>query len=76
MVLGPTSRPGQAVPCTGVVECQAGVILHNLGEAVAEHGYTLPLDLGSRGSCFIGGNSLWTLILITDSDLRTSTILF
>lgn len=43
-------------PDAGVVECEAGVILQNLADKVAEHGYTVPLDLGARGSCFVGGN--------------------
>ena len=38
-----------------MVECEAGVILQNLADAVGEHGYTIPLDLGARGSCFVGG---------------------
>ncbi|KAL5254610.1 hypothetical protein ACHWQZ_G014149 [Mnemiopsis leidyi] len=43
-------------PYAGIVECEAGVILQNLSDKVGEHGYTVPLDLGARGSCFIGGN--------------------
>ena len=31
------------------------MILQNLSDKVGEHGYTVPLDLGARGSCFIGG---------------------
>ena len=44
-----------SIMLTGVVECEAGVILENLSDKVGEHGYTVPLDLGARGSCFIGG---------------------
>lgn len=43
-----------AVGGTAVVE--AGAILQNVQEAVAEHGLRFPLDLGARGSCTIGGN--------------------
>ncbi len=39
---------------TAVVE--AGAILQNVQEAVAEEGFRFPLDLGARGSCTIGGN--------------------
>lgn len=35
---------------------QAGCTLHALQEAAAEQGLFLPLDLGARGSCTIGGN--------------------
>ena len=39
---------------TAVVE--AGAVLQNVQEAVAEEGFCFPLDLGARGSCTIGGN--------------------
>ncbi len=39
---------------TAVVE--AGAILQNVQEAVADEGFCFPLDLGARGSCTIGGN--------------------
>ena len=35
---------------------QSGVVLQTLQEAVQEHGLIFPLDLGSRGSCTVGGN--------------------
>lgn len=35
---------------------QAGVILQNLHNALAEKGLLFPLDLGAKGSCTIGGN--------------------
>ena len=35
---------------------EAGVILETLQQAVAHAGLFLPLDLGARGSCTIGGN--------------------
>ncbi|ORX91796.1 hypothetical protein K493DRAFT_303790 [Basidiobolus meristosporus CBS 931.73] len=41
---------------TGVVTCDAGCILENVDNYVAERGYIVPLDLGSKGSCQIGGN--------------------
>jgi len=39
---------------TAVVE--AGAILQNVQEVVAQEGLRFPLDLGARGSCTIGGN--------------------
>lgn len=39
----------------GVVVAEAGVILANLHDAVAEHGMRFPLTLGGKGSATIGG---------------------
>ncbi|XP_078266731.1 D-2-hydroxyglutarate dehydrogenase, mitochondrial [Rhinoraja longicauda] len=41
---------------TGALVCQAGCILENLNNYLAEQDYIMPLDLGSKGSCHIGGN--------------------
>ena len=41
---------------SGVLECDAGCILETLDHHVAEKGYIMPLDLGAKGSCHIGGN--------------------
>lgn len=41
---------------SGTLVCQAGCVLESLYEYVAEHGLTMPLDLGAKGSCHIGGN--------------------
>lgn len=38
------------------MECESGCILENLEKAVAEKGLCMPLDLGAKGSCHIGGN--------------------
>lgn len=38
------------------VTCEAGCILEVLNTAVEEKGFTVPLDLGAKGSCMIGGN--------------------
>lgn len=43
-------------PVGRTVTVQAGCVLQTLQEAVASHGLYLPLDLGARGSCTIGGN--------------------
>ncbi|GBM38215.1 D-2-hydroxyglutarate dehydrogenase, mitochondrial [Araneus ventricosus] len=41
---------------TGVLKCQSGCILENLENLVNGKGYTVPVDLGAKGSCQIGGN--------------------
>ena len=46
----------QAVdPDSGLVRCEAGVILQNLHEAVAAKGRRFPLTLGGKGSATVGG---------------------
>jgi len=39
----------------GVAVIQAGAILQNVQEALADQGFLFPLDFGARGSCMIGG---------------------
>lgn len=41
---------------TGILVSEAGAVLQNLDETVSKQGYVLPLDLGAKGSCCIGGN--------------------
>ncbi|KAJ2783831.1 D-lactate ferricytochrome c oxidoreductase [Coemansia javaensis] len=41
---------------SGILVCDAGCVLEELDNYVAERGYTMPLDLGAKGSCHIGGN--------------------
>ncbi|KAJ1742051.1 D-lactate ferricytochrome c oxidoreductase [Coemansia sp. RSA 1086] len=41
---------------SGVLACDAGCVLEELDNYVAERGHTMPLDLGAKGSCHIGGN--------------------
>ncbi|VVT58378.1 uncharacterized protein SAPINGB_P006176 [Magnusiomyces paraingens] len=43
-------------PVTGILVADAGLILENADQYVAEHGFIFPLDLGAKGSCHIGGN--------------------
>ncbi|CAG8468071.1 9692_t:CDS:10 [Ambispora leptoticha] len=43
-------------PISGVLTCDAGCILEVLDNYAAERGYMMPLDLGAKGSCHIGGN--------------------
>lgn len=40
----------------GVLVCQAGCVLENLDNELAKHSLMMPLDLGAKGSCHIGGN--------------------
>ncbi|KDN38642.1 putative DLD2-D-lactate dehydrogenase [Tilletiaria anomala UBC 951] len=40
----------------GTLVCDAGCLLESLDNYVAEKGYMMPLDLGAKGSCHIGGN--------------------
>lgn len=41
---------------SGVLVCEAGCILEQLDNYLAPHGFAMPLDLGAKGSCLIGGN--------------------
>lgn len=41
---------------SGVLTCQAGCVLENLSFYLEERDYIMPLDLGAKGSCQIGGN--------------------
>ncbi|XP_049857866.1 D-2-hydroxyglutarate dehydrogenase, mitochondrial isoform X1 [Schistocerca gregaria] len=41
---------------SGVLVCQAGCILEVLDNYLSERGLIMPLDLGAKGSCNIGGN--------------------
>ena len=41
---------------SGILTCQAGCVLENLSLYLEDRDYIMPLDLGSKGSCQIGGN--------------------
>nr|CAD7197965.1 unnamed protein product [Timema douglasi] len=41
---------------SGVLVCQAGCILETLETYLQDRGLMMPLDLGAKGSCHIGGN--------------------
>eukprot|EP00002_Diphylleia_rotans_P038212 TRINITY_DN866_c0_g1_i9.p1 TRINITY_DN866_c0_g1~~TRINITY_DN866_c0_g1_i9.p1 ORF type:complete len:261 (+),score=42.83 TRINITY_DN866_c0_g1_i9:73-855(+) len=43
-------------PVSGILKAQAGCILGQLEDYLRPKGYTMPLDLGAKGSCQIGGN--------------------
>lgn len=42
-------------PAARIVECEAGVVLQSLHDAVAPHGLRFPLTLGGKGSATVGG---------------------
>eukprot|EP01132_Coremiostelium_polycephalum_P003754 gene3754-4674_t len=44
-------------PITGVVTCQSGCVLESIDQYLEPLGYTVPIDLGAKGSCQIGGNA-------------------
>ncbi|KAJ3280090.1 hypothetical protein HK104_000909 [Borealophlyctis nickersoniae] len=41
---------------SGILTCDAGCVLEVLDNWLADKGYMMPLDLGAKGSCQIGGN--------------------
>lgn len=41
---------------SGILTCDAGVILENADSYLRERGFIFPLDLGAKGSCHVGGN--------------------
>ena len=41
---------------SSVVRLQAGVVLEKLDAHLADYGLMVPLDLGAKGSCQLGGN--------------------
>lgn len=41
---------------TGILTCDAGCILQNLLDFAAARDHLVPVDLGAKGTCQIGGN--------------------
>ncbi|XP_037934034.1 D-2-hydroxyglutarate dehydrogenase, mitochondrial [Teleopsis dalmanni] len=41
---------------TGITVCESGCILENLDNKTREVGLVVPVDLGAKSSCYIGGN--------------------
>jgi FAD/FMN-containing dehydrogenase len=37
------------------LECDAGFVLEEVDNLIAKNGYMLPVDLGAKGTCLIGG---------------------
>ena len=54
--LGSMNRVRSFDEATGTLVCDAGCVLQTLDDYLAERGYMMPLDLGAKGSCQIGGN--------------------
>ena len=42
---------------SGVLTCESGCVLQSLDEFLETYGFMMPLDLGAKGSCQIGGNA-------------------
>ncbi|KAL7076786.1 hypothetical protein ACQ4LE_003929 [Meloidogyne hapla] len=40
---------------SGILECDSGFILEEVDNRIAKEGYMVPVDLGAKGSCLIGG---------------------
>ncbi|KAF9458212.1 hypothetical protein BDZ94DRAFT_1292129 [Collybia nuda] len=43
-------------PISGILVADAGCILQSLTDYIAPHNHIMPIDLGAKGSCQIGGN--------------------
>jgi D-2-hydroxyglutarate dehydrogenase len=43
-------------PISGILKAEAGCILQNLQDYAADRDYLVPVDLGAKGTCQIGGN--------------------
>ncbi|KAH8997535.1 FAD-binding domain-containing protein [Lactarius akahatsu] len=54
--LGNMSKVRSFDPVSGALVADAGCILEALTEHIATHDHIMPLDLGAKGSCQIGGN--------------------
>lgn len=42
---------------SGIVTVESGMVLEQLDDYLAGHGFMVPLDLGAKGTCTIGGNA-------------------
>ena len=54
--LGAMNQVRSFDPRSGTLVCDAGCVLEALNEYIGNEGYMMPLDLGAKGSCQIGGN--------------------
>ncbi|KAI0322676.1 FAD-binding domain-containing protein [Amylostereum chailletii] len=54
--LGNMSKVRSFDPVSGALVADAGCILESLSEYISPHNHIMPLDLGAKGSCQIGGN--------------------
>ncbi|KAK7694538.1 hypothetical protein QCA50_001724 [Cerrena zonata] len=54
--LGNMNKVRSFDPVSGILVADAGCVLESLSEYLAPHNHIMPLDLGAKGSCQIGGN--------------------
>ncbi|KAH8100633.1 FAD-binding domain-containing protein [Cristinia sonorae] len=54
--LGNMNKVRSFDPVSGILVADAGCILESLSEYLSPHHHIVPLDLGAKGSCQIGGN--------------------
>ncbi|KAI6005232.1 hypothetical protein F5J12DRAFT_743325 [Pisolithus orientalis] len=54
--LGAMSNVRKFDPVSGILVADAGCILQSLSDHIAPDSHIMPLDLGAKGSCQIGGN--------------------
>ncbi|KII93262.1 hypothetical protein PLICRDRAFT_102368 [Plicaturopsis crispa FD-325 SS-3] len=54
--LGNMNKVRSFDPVSGVLVAEAGCVLEALSDYIAPHNHIMPLDLGAKGSCQIGGN--------------------
>lgn len=54
--LSKMNKIGNFDDVSGILECDAGCVLETLDKYLQERGYIMPIDLGAKGSCHIGGN--------------------
>lgn len=40
----------------GIVTCEAGCVLEKIDQTISKYNLMMPLDLGAKGSCQVGGN--------------------
>ncbi len=46
----------------GILSCQAGCILEHLDQYLQPRGFMMPIDLGAKGSCHIGGKLVFSCL--------------
>ena len=44
-------------PVQGIITCEAGIVLEQADEYLKPLGFLMPLDLGAKGNCQVGGVS-------------------
>ena len=54
--LGDNDDDSSSSSSAGILKAQSGCILEDLQNYASQHDYLVPLDLGAKGTCQIGGN--------------------